>query len=191
MKIVYDREVDALHVWLQEATVTTVELAPGIAADYDRDGQLAGIKILDAAKRLGGMDTLQQITLEEAGPFIAIWGSKAPGALFGEYFAEALSWLEHGKDEGWSVGDSSENLTPEDALALVRELYAAGAVQVRVGGKYLDEMGEGADYLEIVLPSDPKTRAALLAIGARVIWDTGSCFDPAEDEGQKSFTIGW
>ena len=38
MKIVYDPEVDALHIWLQETTVTTKEVAEGISADYDRNG---------------------------------------------------------------------------------------------------------------------------------------------------------
>ena len=41
MRIVYDPEVDALHIWLQETTVTTKELAEGVSADYDRNGQLA------------------------------------------------------------------------------------------------------------------------------------------------------
>ncbi len=50
---------------------------------------------------------------------------------------------------------------------------------------------ESADYLEIILPPNPAERAALFAIGARVMRDTDSCFDPAEEEGQASFTIGW
>ncbi len=193
MKIVYDPEVDCLHIWLQETTVTTKELTEGVSADYDRNGQLAGIEILDATRRIGGLDSLQQITLEGAGDFVAVWGSKTPGAPFGTYFAEALSWLqsENVVTEGLSVGDSSECLTPEDALAFVRQLYAAGAVQVRVAGKYLDEMGESVDYLEVVLPQDAKAREALFAIGAQVMKETGSCFDPAEEQGQSSFTIGW
>lgn len=53
MRITYDREIDALYICLKEATVTTKHLAEGIAADYDADGHLAGIEILDAVKRLG------------------------------------------------------------------------------------------------------------------------------------------
>ena len=67
MKIAYDREVDALSITFRETTVTTKHLAEGIAADYDSDGNLAGIEILDAAKRLGGTDFLRQVTLEGIG----------------------------------------------------------------------------------------------------------------------------
>ena len=53
MKITYDHEVDVLYIRFKETTVTTKHLAEGIAADYDADGRLAGIEILDAIKRLG------------------------------------------------------------------------------------------------------------------------------------------
>lgn len=49
MKITYDHEVDALYIRFKEATVTTRHLAEEIAADYDAEGRLAGIEILDAA----------------------------------------------------------------------------------------------------------------------------------------------
>ena len=193
MKIVYDPEMDALHIWLQETTVMTKEIADGVSADYDQNGQLAGIEILDAAKRLDGVDSLRQITLEGAGDFVAVWGSKYPGLPYGSYHAEALIWLQQDNDavENLSVGDSGERLTPEDSLALVREFYAAGAVQVCVEGKYLDEIGEGADTLEVVLPEDAKARKLLFEIQRRVMEETESAFDPAEDKGQSPLTIGW
>jgi YD repeat-containing protein len=50
-----------------EATVTTEHLAEGIAADYDAEGRLAGIEILDALKRFGGPQTLRQVILEDVG----------------------------------------------------------------------------------------------------------------------------
>ena len=71
MKIIYDPEVDALHILFGEATVTTEELADGIAADYDALGRLARIEILDAAQRLGGQDGLRQITMEGMGQAVA------------------------------------------------------------------------------------------------------------------------
>ena len=67
MKITYDPEVDALYIQFLEATVTTEHLADGIAADYDVDGRLAGIEILDALKRFGGPHTLRQVILEDVG----------------------------------------------------------------------------------------------------------------------------
>jgi uncharacterized protein YuzE len=67
MYITYDPEVDALYLRFKEVTVTTKNLTEGIAADYDADGNLAGIEILDAVKRFGNKDTLKKVTLEEIG----------------------------------------------------------------------------------------------------------------------------
>jgi YD repeat-containing protein len=67
MKITYDREVDALYIQFLDTTVTTEHLAEGIAVDYDAEGRLAGIEILDALERFGGDQTLRQITLEDVG----------------------------------------------------------------------------------------------------------------------------
>ena len=68
MKISYDREVDALSIIFRETTTTTRHLAEGIAADYDAEGRLAGIEVLDAVKRFGNHDTLRQVILEGIGP---------------------------------------------------------------------------------------------------------------------------
>jgi len=65
MKITYDPEVDALYIRFRETTVTTKHLAEGIAADYDADGHLAGIEILDAIKRLGDKNVFKQVVLED------------------------------------------------------------------------------------------------------------------------------
>jgi uncharacterized protein YuzE len=65
MKITYDREVDALYIRFKDTTVTTQHLAEGIAADYDADGRLAGIEILDAKKRLGDPAAFRQVILED------------------------------------------------------------------------------------------------------------------------------
>ena len=65
MRITYDAEVDALYIRFRETTVTTKHLAEGIAADYDADGKLAGMEILDASKRFGDKDTFKKVILEE------------------------------------------------------------------------------------------------------------------------------
>lgn len=70
MKISYDQEVDALSILFHETTVTTQYLAEGIAVEYDSEGQLAGIEILDAARRFGGQETLRQIVVEGIGPML-------------------------------------------------------------------------------------------------------------------------
>ena len=67
MKITYDPEVDALYIQFLDTTVNTKHLAEGIAADYDSEGRLAGIEILDALKRFGDLQTLRQVTLEDVG----------------------------------------------------------------------------------------------------------------------------
>jgi uncharacterized protein YuzE len=64
MKITYDHTVDALYIRFKETSVTT-HLAEGIAADYDADGRLAGIEILDAVKRLGDPTVFKQVVLED------------------------------------------------------------------------------------------------------------------------------
>ncbi len=68
MRISYDTEVDALSISFRDTTVTTQELAEGIAAEYDGNGQLVGLEILDASKRFGDPSTLQQVILEGVGP---------------------------------------------------------------------------------------------------------------------------
>jgi len=65
MRITYDREVDALYIRFKETTVTTKHLADGIAADYDAEGRLAGLEVLDATKRLGDPAVFKQVTLED------------------------------------------------------------------------------------------------------------------------------
>lgn len=65
MRIAYDSQVDALYIRFRETTVTTKHLGEGLAADYDADGRLAGIEILDALKRLGDKDAFRRVVLED------------------------------------------------------------------------------------------------------------------------------
>lgn len=68
MRITYDSEADALSIVFKDTTVTTEQLAEGIAADYDAEGRLAGLEVLDVAERFGNSDTLRQVILEGIGP---------------------------------------------------------------------------------------------------------------------------
>ena len=65
MRITYDSEVDALYIRFVETTVTTKPVAEGIAVDYDEEGWIAGIEILDAVKRFGSKDVFKKVTLED------------------------------------------------------------------------------------------------------------------------------
>ncbi len=67
MKISYDADVDTLSITFRDTTVTTKHLGEGIAADYDSEGRLAGLEILDAQKRFGGTDTMRHVELEGVG----------------------------------------------------------------------------------------------------------------------------
>jgi uncharacterized protein YuzE len=67
VRIRYDAEVDALSIVFLDTSVTTQELTPGVVAEFDANGQLAGLEILDAAKRTGDAGTIQQVILEGIG----------------------------------------------------------------------------------------------------------------------------
>ncbi|TAL30192.1 MAG: DUF2283 domain-containing protein [Spirochaetes bacterium] len=67
MRITYDSEVDALYIRFIEAAVTTEHVADGIAVDYDSAGNIAGIELLDAVKRLGSKDVFKKVILEDLG----------------------------------------------------------------------------------------------------------------------------
>jgi uncharacterized protein YuzE len=73
MKITYDARVDALYIRFLDTTVTTKNISDGVAFDYDADGKLAGIEILEAGVRIGDREPLRGAALEEldAGPVFA------------------------------------------------------------------------------------------------------------------------
>jgi uncharacterized protein YuzE len=71
MKIRYDSAADALSIIFRETTVTTRHLAEGIAAEYDAEGRLAGLEVLDAVRRFGGRDTLRQVIVEGLSPAVS------------------------------------------------------------------------------------------------------------------------
>ena len=53
MRIVYDPEVDVLRILLNNAPIEeSDEDKPGVILDYDKDGNIVGLEILDASKRV-------------------------------------------------------------------------------------------------------------------------------------------
>ncbi|MBI4765873.1 MAG: DUF2283 domain-containing protein [Deltaproteobacteria bacterium] len=53
MKVTYDPEVDVLRILFSSATIEeSDEDKPGIILDYDKDGNIVGMEILDASKRI-------------------------------------------------------------------------------------------------------------------------------------------
>jgi len=54
MKVRYDPEVDVLSIALSDAPVEeSDEDKPGVILDYDKSGNIVGLEILDASKRMG------------------------------------------------------------------------------------------------------------------------------------------
>jgi len=54
VKVRYDPEVDVLSIALSDAPVAeSDEDKPGVILDYDACGNLIGLEILDASKRMG------------------------------------------------------------------------------------------------------------------------------------------
>jgi uncharacterized protein YuzE len=54
MKITYDKKVDALNVSLRSGTVAkTLEIAPEIMLDLDKNGNTLNIEILGATEKIG------------------------------------------------------------------------------------------------------------------------------------------
>ena len=53
MKVIYDRETDTLTIIFAETSVVeSDEDKPGVILDYDADGNLVSLEILDASRRV-------------------------------------------------------------------------------------------------------------------------------------------
>jgi uncharacterized protein YuzE len=53
MKVVYDRETDSLElIFRDEAVAESAEVREGIIVDYNRDGKLVSIEVLNASEHV-------------------------------------------------------------------------------------------------------------------------------------------
>jgi uncharacterized protein YuzE len=60
MKVTYDPEVDVLRILLSpEAIEESDEDKPGVILDYDKNGNLVGLEILDASQRVADPRSLE------------------------------------------------------------------------------------------------------------------------------------
>jgi len=65
MKMLYDKQVDALYIQFRQITdgsAITKDLSDSVSINYDNEGKIAGIEILDASKF---MDYLNESKLFE------------------------------------------------------------------------------------------------------------------------------
>jgi uncharacterized protein YuzE len=53
MKVIYDSEVEVLRILFSNTHIEeSGEDKPGVIIDYDKDGNVVGMEILDASKRM-------------------------------------------------------------------------------------------------------------------------------------------
>lgn len=60
MKVTYDPQVDVLRIIFSSAAIEeSDEDKPGVILDYDKDGNIVGMEILDASKRIENPRSLE------------------------------------------------------------------------------------------------------------------------------------
>jgi uncharacterized protein YuzE len=60
MKVTYDPEVDVLRIVLNNSAIEeSDEEKPGVILDYDKDGNIIELEILDASKRVENPRSLE------------------------------------------------------------------------------------------------------------------------------------
>ena len=60
MKVTYDARTDTLSVILRDAPVAeSDEGKPGVILDFDAAGELVGLEILDASRRVSSLDRME------------------------------------------------------------------------------------------------------------------------------------
>ena len=65
MKIEYDQHADAMYIRLRAGTVSkSEEIRPGVVFDYDVDGKVLGIEMLDVSERT---DNPRELAMELVG----------------------------------------------------------------------------------------------------------------------------
>jgi uncharacterized protein YuzE len=53
VKVTYDSEIDVLRILLSDAPIEeSDEDKPGVILDYDKDGNVVGLEVLQASKRI-------------------------------------------------------------------------------------------------------------------------------------------
>jgi uncharacterized protein YuzE len=65
MHVRVDREADAVYLNLTDRAITeSEEVADGIVVDYDAQGRIVGVEILDASKRTDDPQVLKQFSFD-------------------------------------------------------------------------------------------------------------------------------
>lgn len=65
MRVRVDPASDAVYLDLTGREIeSSEEVSDGIILDYDRDGHLVGLEILDASRKSGDLGVLKQLSIE-------------------------------------------------------------------------------------------------------------------------------
>jgi len=65
MRVRVDHGADAIYVNLTDRPIKdSAEVADGIVVDYDAEGRIVGVEILDASKRTDDPEVLKQFSFE-------------------------------------------------------------------------------------------------------------------------------
>ena len=73
MRVRVDSQSDAIYIDLSQGNIeSSEEVSDGIILDYDVQGRLVGIEILDASKKTQDKDTLRTLSMEMSQPELAI-----------------------------------------------------------------------------------------------------------------------
>lgn len=65
MRVRVDHGADAIYVNLTDRAIKdSAEVADGIVVDYDAEGRIVGVEILDASKRTDDPEALKQFSFE-------------------------------------------------------------------------------------------------------------------------------
>ena len=65
MRVRVDHGADAIYLNLTDRAIKdSAEVADGIVVDYDADGHIVGVEILDASKRTDDPEVLKQFSFE-------------------------------------------------------------------------------------------------------------------------------
>ncbi len=65
MRVRVDHGADAVYVNLTDRPIKdSAEVADGIVVDYDNEGRIVGVEILDASKRTDDPEALKQFSFE-------------------------------------------------------------------------------------------------------------------------------
>ncbi|MDP2896740.1 MAG: DUF2283 domain-containing protein [bacterium] len=66
MKVTYDPEVDVLRILFSSAPIEeSDEDKPGVILDYDKDGNVVGMEILDASERMENPQVMEYAIASE------------------------------------------------------------------------------------------------------------------------------